>query len=209
LPDSASLTEKELRRLRADIVMATRRFGGPAGFAAMNQALNVVEPVLVRAIRTAVKIRSGTLWKSVRRKVTRGAAAKIPGIAPADARLPVGIVGPSAIYGATHELGGTIRPVRARALAIPLDAAKTAAGVSRGGPRSYSDLFLVKGKGGKPILVRDIGGGRLKAFFALRSSVRVPARPFAKPTAEKTSQRVAAILGDAFVVGFKRTRTRT
>ena len=49
-------------------------------------------------------------------------------------------------YARIHEEGGVVRPVRSRFLAIPLEAAKTAAGVSRAvSPRDFKDTFVRKG----------------------------------------------------------------
>lgn len=49
-------------------------------------------------------------------------------------------------YARIHEEGGIIRPTRAKFLAIPLQAAKTAAGVGRAvSPRDFKDTFVRKG----------------------------------------------------------------
>lgn len=49
-------------------------------------------------------------------------------------------------YARIHEEGGVVRPVRSQFLAIPLEAAKTAAGVSRAvSPRDFKDTFVRKG----------------------------------------------------------------
>lgn len=49
-------------------------------------------------------------------------------------------------YARIHEEGGVIRPVRSQFLAIPLEAAKTAAGVSRAvSPRDFQNTFVRNG----------------------------------------------------------------
>ena len=47
-----------------------------------------------------------------------------------------------------HEFGGTITAKRTKYLAIPLDAAKTAAGVAKGPPRSFPNTFFIPRRGG-------------------------------------------------------------
>lgn len=123
--------------------------------------------------------RTGNLKRSPRQQITaadRTAAVRVdfdPGRAP---------------YGAIHETGGTIRPKRSRFLAIPLDAAKTGAGVSRFGAREvmanpqafgYKHCFVAKG------VIFGVMAGAVKdrrgmvgtvPLFALKSSVTLPER---------------------------------
>lgn len=109
-------------------------------------------------------------------------------------------------YAAIHETGGTIRPKRRRALAIPLPAAKTEAGAVKGeavriapasaqfgstqiqkGERTLyarKDLvFLHSGKrkaqGKAPLLVKIVGKGknaRIIPMYVLKTSVTIPPR---------------------------------
>lgn len=74
--------------------------------------------------------RTGSLAKSV-----AGRAMMVNGV-PA---FRVGVFrGPAVAYARIQEHGGTVRPVRAKALAMPVDDALTPAGVDRyGGPRQY------------------------------------------------------------------------
>lgn len=74
--------------------------------------------------------RSGSLARSV-----IGLTEEFEGL-PA---LRIGTLrGPSTPYGAIQQRGGVIKPVKKKALAIPQEAALTAAGVDRfGGPRGY------------------------------------------------------------------------
>lgn len=72
-----------------------------------------------------------------------------------------------------------IKPVSAKMLAIPLNAAKTAAGVARyKSPRDVPGLHLIKSKAGNLLLVKTIGKGKGKIIpmFVLKSMVTVPAR---------------------------------
>lgn len=80
-------------------------------------------------------------------------------------------------YAAVQEYGATIRPKRAKALTIPLPAAKTAAGVVRGGPRDFLNTFTVPGK---PFIFQR-QGDRVVALFKFMEEVTVPARPALLP----------------------------
>ncbi len=157
---------------------------------AMRRALALVDPILVKSISKRTKTRSGQL-RRLRSLVKKG---------------PVGIIGPTAIYAAAQEAGGRIKAKKGN-LAIPLPAALTASGVSRGGPRSIPDLFVITGKSGKKVLVQDVGG-RLKAFFVLQKSVRLKAKKFMLPAAKEAAPKVAALLGKDFVLGIKKGKRR-
>lgn len=90
------------------------------------------------------------------------------------------------------ELGGTIRPVKARALAIPTAAAKHGAGGALG-PRAYNDLFRPRGK--SYLARRD--GDRLVVMYHLKQQVTIPGRPGLKRTSIAKSAEVAEIIADA------------
>lgn len=78
-------------------------------------------------------------------------------------------------YAAIHEYGGTIRPKKGRYLTIPLDAAKTAAGVARGGARMFDNTFVQKSRAGNLIIFQK-KGDRIIPLFVLKESVRIPKR---------------------------------
>jgi phage gpG-like protein len=80
---------------------------------------------------------------------------------------------------ALHNFGGTVRPVNAKALAIPIT--REAAKVT--GPRAFPrKLFVVKGKANRGgALAERTGEGkrsRLVIHYLLRMSVQIPARQF-------------------------------
>lgn len=56
-----------------------------------------------------------------------------------------------------QEYGGTVRPVNAQYLAIPLPAAMTRAGVARGSPRDFQNTFFAVSKAGNLILFQSLG----------------------------------------------------
>lgn len=131
--------------------------------------------------------RSGRLRNSVR-GFARGRGWEQEAVVRADAE-----------YASAHEYGATIRPKRSQYLAIPLDAAKTAAGVARGGPRDFPDLFFIRSKAGNLLLVQAGGDHEsgLIPFFALKSEVTIPARPFARPAIERARRDLPRLLGRA------------
>lgn len=87
-------------------------------------------------------------------------------------------------YAALQEYGGTIRPKNARALTIPLDAAKTSAGVPRGRARDFEDTFILRRDDDVPLIAQRRGREKIVPLFALVQEVTVDARPSLEPTAE-------------------------
>jgi hypothetical protein len=117
-----------------------------------------------------VKVRSGRLRTSVRTHLDR-------------TRLE-GRVGTNVFYAVPLEDGATIRPIRAKKLAIPLRAALTARGKSRGTPRevgaTYKSTFIRKSRSGNLILFGKRSNDKAVALFVLVDRVRLkPKRPFA------------------------------
>ena len=96
---------------------------------------------------SSVSVRSGQLRNALQWRVTdEGARVRL-----------VVFVDQRVIYARIHEFGGTIVPKKARALAIPLPAAKTSAGVSRWrSPREVANLIMLRRKGGPPILAQQV-----------------------------------------------------
>ncbi len=78
------------------------------------------------------------------------------------------VVGSNLVYARIHHEGGIIRPVNAKALAIPI--AKIAATKN---PRDFDNTFIKKG-----IIFQKQEDGSLLALYALKKSVTIPARPY-------------------------------
>ena len=82
------------------------------------------------------------------------------------------IVGTNVQYARIHHEGGTIRPVKAKYLAIPLTAE---AKVKR--PRHFDNAFIKEG-----IIYRTIfpkgDEATIEALYALKKEVKIPARPY-------------------------------
>lgn len=102
-------------------------------------------------------------------------------------------------YADIHEKGGTITPRISQYLTIPLDAAKTPAGVTRftardvrDGATKYDSSFVRKG-----IIfgVLKRGGSSKRSIvplFVLKTSVNIPASHYHKITAEESAKEVNA-----------------
>lgn len=92
------------------------------------------------------------------------------------------------IYARIHEgwpdnrASTTIRPKRGKYLAIPLDAAKTPAGVAKGRPRDFPDTFVRRSRPGSLIIFQMLGNRTIQPLFLLESEIIVPARPALRPT---------------------------
>lgn len=90
----------------------------------------------------------------------------------------------NAPHAAMREFGGTIKPVNAKSLAIPVH--PSAKGKS---PRDFSDLTLIPSRGSRPaLLVREAGrkvkgGGRARfdLMFVLVKRVMQSASPYLRP----------------------------
>lgn len=70
-------------------------------------------------------------------------------------------------YAAIHQFGGTIRPINARALTVPLPAATLGRRA-----RDYKNTFVAKG------VIFQKQGSEIVPLFVLKKSVKIPARPF-------------------------------
>jgi len=158
--------------------------------------------------RSPLQVRTGTLRRSIDADVVRSGDNII-------ARIGV-LKGPATRYAAILEEGGEIRPRKAKALAVPLDAAKTGGGRQRfpGGPTGakfkskHPDAFILKRAGKPPLIVapRRVRGSRngrvagLIPLFVLVKRVRIP-------RTEWLSKGVARNIG-AWEVQFEREFSR-
>jgi len=120
-----------------------------------------------------------TSWKPSRSEKTLQDSARLKNSVWQKSNTTSMQVGSNAKYGRIQHFGGVIKPVKAKALAIPLQ------DWIKGGPRRYKNLFFLEPEKGKPgtvgILARSIGGKgseEVQPMFALRSSVKLPPRPW-------------------------------
>lgn len=97
-------------------------------------------------------------------------------------------------YALMMEVGGVIKPKRAKFLAIPLTPEARIAG----SPRRMPGLAYVQSKNGQPMLIDSTSGD---AQYLLRDSVTIPARPYLRPAADVHYPRMAAEIRKAFEKG--------
>lgn len=127
-------------------------------------------------------IRSGLLMNSLRRSHNQDRAT----VFTRDKRAAI------------HQFGGTIVPVKAKALAIPIDK------MARDrGPRSFpkKQTFLLKREGKAPLIMLKRDGQDPLPLYVLLKSVTIPARPFIRPTDHEIEEIRELIAGA--VVGKK------
>ncbi len=122
-----------------------------------------------------LKRRTGALAQSVRWKLRKyGLGFKLT----AESGVP---------YGTIQEHGGTIVPIRAKYLTIPLPAALTSAGVLRKPAREWSNTFVQRSSSGNLIIFQN-RGNKIIPLFILKKKVKI------KPT-HWASQSVTATEG--------------
>lgn len=96
-------------------------------------------------------------------------------------------------YARIHELGGTITPKHGRFLAIPLPPVLNSRGIAKSRPRDQALTFVPIHGGAAGLLVKPTGRGKRRAFVAfwyLTPRVRIPARPYLKPSMLEMAERV-------------------
>ena len=93
-------------------------------------------------------------------------------------------------YARVHEYGATITPKRSRYLTIPLDAAKTGAGVMRAPARAWPNTHVRRSRSGKLIIF----GAQGQPLFLLVNRVTIPARPYVAPAIVKIRKSLRADL---------------
>lgn len=181
------------RRLAA-IPMVVRRAAKFALQDVLGEALRYMVRTYLsgqRTTRTTLAKRSGRLIRSFRWAVKTTPSS-------AEGRLYQLRNTRASVYGPVHEFGATIRPRRARALTIPLNAEARARPA-----RQIRGLFLIRSKKGNLLLVRKTADG-VEPFFLLRDEVRIPRRPYVAPTARKfipiARQRTRAAVAEAIAL---------
>ena len=150
--------------------------------------------------RHQLAVRSGKLRASVRPKVPRVSATRIKGgvtVGTSYARVHFGPRGSKT----------TIRAKNSQYLTIPLDAAKTKAGVSRGRARDegvWGKTFVKESKAGNLIVFGQKRGqrgksagqlsGKVTPLFVLKKSVTIPARVHPEELIVWIRKRIVAML---------------
>lgn len=134
----------------------------------------------------SLSVRTGALRRSLFSTVARHGANAVSLLCS---------IGSNAPYARVHEYGATIVPRSAKYLAIPLAAAKTAAGVSRwSSPRDFpGELTFIKSKLGNKLLVKFVGkkkNKRMIPMFVLKDSVTIPPRLNFENTFNQEADRI-------------------
>lgn len=126
----------------------------------------------------------------------------------------VGVDLGKAPQGRVQELGGVIRPTRAKRLAIPVGRALTPAGVGRVSARTFmtnpSALGFtsawVASLPGCAVILGQVGRGRarhVEPVFVLRSSVTIPPRSYLGATVREQQGVIHATIGAAIGEGLR------
>ena len=89
-------------------------------------------------------------------------------------------------YAFIHEYGGTIRPVRAKALTIPLPAAMTRAGVVRKSAREWDNTWLSVKNGKDAVICHTTASGKVEPLFVLKRKVVIKASAWASKAVNAT-----------------------
>lgn len=176
---------------------------------ALNKSLAEGMERLVGAVKETAFTGTGQVTLGVRTGLLRASVSWRRHGAQGDLIAAIGVLsGPATAYARIHEEGGIIRPVNAKALAIPLKDALTPSGRPRfpGGPReaqkTHPDMFLMRRRGLPPLLVayskeskqrgkgRRVRGGaerqrKLYLLFVLVPKVRIPARRWLSSAVQK------------------------
>ncbi|MDR4483826.1 MAG: HK97 gp10 family phage protein [Nitrospirales bacterium] len=114
-------------------------------------------------------------------------------------------VGSNLVYAPIHEFGKRVKPTRSKYLTIPLDAAKTAAGVQRFSARKApGPTFVKRSKKGNLIIFRN-AGGNLIPLFLLRKSVKIPKRPIWRPSLVEVREPLREFLVSEVEAGIRRS----
>lgn len=108
------------------------------------------------------------------------------------------------------EYGGTIRPVSAKALAIPTRFARVGVGAGLR-PRDYPPgvLFIPKFKGvGSGVLAMIGPGGVLRPMFVLTKQAKIPPRPTVAKAAKEQEKKFQKDIADTVIKVLRGDRAR-
>lgn len=162
-------------------------------------ALRMVRRVQAKALdninNNILRIRTGGLFRFVSAQPIQtadgGASWGLPTGAEAEGK-------PYSAIGRIQDTGGVIRPVHAKALAIPLPAALSASGANLYGPRSghWGKTFAAKG-----ILWQDLGKGKDPvALFVFKQSVTIREKKWFRMPAEEVAASAPDEIGQTMRV---------
>lgn len=111
-----------------------------------------------------------------------------------------GVMGSPSKYAAIHEYGGVVRPVRARALTIPLTPV-----ARRRKARDFGDLFMWRSKdSGNAFLAQPTVGGGFQLLYLLARQVHIPARYYLSKSRDVAEPQVVALVGNRVALTVQR-----
>jgi phage gpG-like protein len=146
---------------------------------AMETALDAQGRAQVAVSGRTLSVRTGRLRQSIAGTSRDGSGGAFQAVLKAGGRVSDGS---SVRYAGLHEYGGTIRPVRAKMLRIPLPAALTSAGVDRMATplrATAPGMFHVRrSAAGNLVLIHNETG---VPWYVLKSQSVIPARPYLRP----------------------------
>lgn len=154
----------------------------------------------------------GVITGRLRSSLSEGASELVFDISRLQGQVR-GTIGTNVLYAAVHEYGGVIRPRRATHLFIPGRAIRTATGAVQSAYnrplRQIPQTFVRPNPRGGWLVFQRISSTSIKLLGVLKSSVRIPARPFLNPAlhdatpwilqrfgqgAARVEQRITALL---------------
>jgi phage gpG-like protein len=136
---------------------------------------------------SGLHVRTGDLRRSIRAQPVERTVAGVRGKVIAGQDLP---------YAQIQEYGGTIVPVKAQYLAIPIGDTLTPAGVPRFGPRE-AEAAGYKTFIAKNIIFGTKPGEAATPLFVLKKSVDIPARPFMRPAFDHFKPKIIQDISQA------------
>lgn len=165
---------EELRKLNEGLAREVEAYRKRIGLE-MWRALSILEAeIIAKILASGLQRRTGHLLNSIGpSKSVRFEGSQV-----------IGTIGPvGVVYAATHEFGAVITPKRRQWLTIPLDAAKSSAGIPRlSAPEAINQgAFFVMSRRGNLLIAKARRGGGITPLFALKKMVKIPARPYLRP----------------------------
>jgi phage gpG-like protein len=161
---------------------------------AMIKALKALDPVnRRRALKRGGVVLEGWMKVNIQRQGLIDTGNMRGAVSTEEESDDVVSVGPRNVqYAAIHEFGGTIRPVNAKYLAIPV----TKAARYAGSPRRFGGKLHAQMVAGGGALVDENGDIQ----YALKKSVTIPARPYVRPAVDEHGMDAVTEIGDAIVL---------
>jgi len=178
-----TIDKKKLEKIMSAIADLSAKQRGRVLVKMMEEGARVVKERLKSNLSNRIlKVRTGHLRSSIGQKVIDSGgdiAAVIGSGVQTGARL---------IYANIHETGGTITPKNVRWLTIPLAAAKTPSGVLRKTARQWDNTFFAKN------ILFQKRGKKAVPLFALKKSVKIPARRYMSRSLAQAKSQVDKIM---------------